>query len=121
MIGAWTEAAKTSDAGFPELRKHAQDQALKVLTSDLVINKTRKLVAKGTPVISPEVIDARPVDAPKDVVVRDCLDTTNWLLHKASGGLADEDPGDRRQVKALVRKTDGVWKVVGFGVTGSSC
>jgi hypothetical protein len=121
MISVWVEAAKTSDAGSPKLRKHAQGQALKALTSDLVINKTRKLVAKGAPMISPEVIDARPVDAPKDVVVRDCFDTTNWLLYKASGDLADDVPGDRRQVKALVRKTDGVWKVVGFGVTGSSC
>jgi hypothetical protein len=121
MIGAWTEAAKTSDAGAPELRKYAQDQALKALTSDLVINKTRKLVAKGAPIISPKAIDARPVETPKDVVVQDCLDTTNWLLYKASGDLANDVPGDRRQVKALVRKTDGVWKVVGFGITESSC
>jgi hypothetical protein len=121
MIGAWTEAAKTSDAGAPELRKYAQDQALKALTSDLVINKTRKLVAKGAPIISPRAIDARPVETPKDVVVQDCLDTTNWLLYKGSGDLADDVPGDRRQVKALVRKTDGAWKVVGFGITGSSC
>jgi hypothetical protein len=121
MIGAWTKAAKTSDAGSSELRQYARDQALKVVVTSLFSGQHRKLVANGAPVSSPEVVDARPVDAPTDVVVQDCLDSTDWLLYKASGELADDVPGERRLMKALVRKTDGIWKVDGLVNTGSTC
>lgn len=120
MVDAWVEAAKTSNAGYPALRQYTSGQALKILADALFSAKMRKLIAKGAPVISPTAVDARPVDAPTDVVVQDCFDTTNWLLYKkASGELADNIPGDRRQFKAVVRKKDGAWKVDGIVTTGS--
>jgi hypothetical protein len=121
MVDAWVEAARTSDAGFPALARYSRDQALKTLVSSLHSSKLRKLVAKGAPGSAPEVIDARPVDAPTDVVVQDCFDTTNWLLYKASGELADDVPGERRLMKALVRNTDGIWKVDGLVNTDAAC
>jgi hypothetical protein len=50
------------------------------------------------------------------VVIADCLDTTDFRTYTTSGQLTDNKRGGRRATGATVRRLDGVWKVISFGV-----
>lgn len=114
MWNAFVEAAKTSDPDAPDVRKFASDQALKLIVSSLQTNKQLGKVTKGDLVLNPTVTEVKPAATPTEVAVLDCVDSTNWLEYKASGGLWDNLPGGKHQTTATVTLTDGAWKVSSF-------
>lgn len=114
MWSSFVEAAKTSDAESPELRKYASDQALRLIASGLYTDRDQGKVTKGDLVLSPKVTQVKPTKAPTEVTVLDCVDSTKWLEYKASGGLWDDKPGGKHRTTATVKRSDGTWKVSSF-------
>lgn len=120
MWSAFVEAAKTSDAEAPQLRRFASGQALKLIVGSLYTNKQLGKVTKGDVVLSPKVAKAEPQGAPSEATVNDCVDSTKWLEYKASGGLWDDRPGGKHRTTATVKLgSDGAWKVDSFTLEGS--
>jgi hypothetical protein len=116
--GMWQAAAKaslTSDPDAPDLRRYAQDDALKLLVSALAADRKSGRVAKGRPTLAPRVTSVKPVDAPTTVAIRDCLDDSNWLeVRKSDGKPVDKVPGGHHDVTAKVVTTTAGWKVSSF-------
>lgn len=114
MWDAFVEAAKTSDPDAPDLRRYASDQALRLIVSSLYTDREQKKVTKGDLVLNPKVTDVKPAQAPTEAAVLDCVDSTNWVKHKASGGLVDDEPGGKHRTTATVKFADATWKVSSF-------
>lgn len=114
MWNAFVEAAKTSDPVAPNLRQYASDQALKLIASSLYTDRDQGRVTKGDLVLNPQVTGVKPPQAPTEVTVVDCVDSTNWLQYKASGGLWDDKPGGKHRTTATVKSSAGTWKVSSF-------
>lgn len=114
MWGAFVEAAKTSDPDAPDLRIHASGQALKLIVSSLYSNRDQGKVTLGDLDIDPKVTEVKPAQAPTEMAVLDCVDSTNWLEYKSSGGLWDDKPGGKHRTTATVVLTDSTWKVSSF-------
>jgi len=122
MWRAWVAAGATSDPNHPDLTRYASGDALTKARLALQTARDRGLVSKGEPVLNPRIDSASPPAKPRAVRIRDCIDTTKWLTYKASGELANDGPGGRRDVVADVRLRAGTWKVIGFGIAGvGSC
>ena len=125
--GMWQDfvvAGRTSDWQSPALGQHATGIALTNLSRGLYTDHQNGVVTKGEPILNPSVSSAEPPDAPTKVVITDCGDSTNWLKYrKDNGQLADDEPGGRRLINAIVQKqSDGAWKVSEYGVHGvASC
>ena len=117
---AFADAATTSDWQSPKLSQHATGTALSTMTRGLYGDRYRGVVSRGQPILNPRVASSEPAQAPTKIVVTDCGDSTNWTRHYAdSGQPADDEPGGRRHIDAVVEKqADGSWKVVEFGVHG---
>jgi hypothetical protein len=90
------------------------------LSRGLYADHANGLVTKGEPKLDPSVSSVEPPDVPTKIVVTDCGDSTNWLKYrKDNGQLADDNPGGRQLINAIVEKqSDGSWKVSDFGVHG---
>ncbi|MGC9667450.1 hypothetical protein ACNTMW_12945, partial [Planosporangium sp. 12N6] len=114
MWNAFVEAAKTSDPDAPDLGKYASGQALRLIASGLYADRSQGKVTKGDVVLNPKVTDAKPAQAPTEVTVLDCVDSTKWLEYKASGELWDDKPGGKHRTTATVKLSDGTWKVSSF-------
>lgn len=115
---AFAEAGTTSDWQSPALGQHATGIALDKLTRSLRSDQDKGLVTKGSPTLSPQVSTMDPASDPLKVTITDCGDSTNALKYrKDNGQLADDSPGGRRLINAIVEKqADGKWKVTDFGV-----
>ncbi|TCB91672.1 hypothetical protein E0H26_25430 [Micromonospora zingiberis] len=114
MWDAFVEAGKVSDPDAPGLRRFASDQALRLIVSSLHTNREQGKVIKGDLVLDPQVTEVKPAESPTEVTVLDCVDSTNWLEYKVSGGLWDDEPGGKHRTTATVKVTDGTWKVSSF-------
>lgn len=116
MWDDFAAAAETSDWESPELARHAADEALSVLSRGLYADHYNGLVTKGEPILDPEVSSVDPPEEPTTVVIADCGDSTSWLKYDAeTGEPADDEPGGRRSITAVVEKQpDDSWKVTGF-------
>jgi hypothetical protein len=114
MWDAYVQAAKTSDADAPELRRYASGDALRRIVSALIVNKNEGAVTLGTLNLDPHVNAVETAPAPTTATVLDCVDTTKWLVYRASGGLWDDKPGGRHRNTAKVVYADGSWKVDTF-------
>jgi hypothetical protein len=114
-------AARTSDYESPALRRHASGLALQLIVDSLRKDKQDGVVTRGELVLDPRVREASPRARPTRVIVDDCADSARWLKYRASGELANDIPGGRREIRAVVRNLDGAWKVIDFAVeaTGS--
>ncbi|GIJ12617.1 hypothetical protein ACFFMR_29045 [Micromonospora andamanensis] len=119
-IGMWQAMAKAGevpDPDAPELRRYAADRALARVVDVLFTYRETGVVTRGAPVTDARVSGASPADAPTEVTVVDCGDSTNWTKHtKATGELIADDPRGRRNITAVVKPVDGSWKVVSFDV-----
>jgi hypothetical protein len=76
------------------------------------------LKGEGRFVVSPQVTEIAPASAPTKVGIRDCVDTAQSRIVRASPGPRYSDkPGGRRLCQATVqRQGDGSWKVTSFGL-----
>ncbi|MEU7314896.1 hypothetical protein [Streptomyces sp. NPDC007083] len=69
--------------------------------------KKAKRVVKGTPRPHPEVVSVKG----GTVVIRDCVDGTDWLNYKLNGEPEDDNPGSHFKADATVKRSDGAWRV----------
>jgi hypothetical protein len=111
-------AGQTSDWRSPRLAAHATGDALSAISRGMYADHLNGLVSKGAPVDHPSVTSAVPSPSPTTVMISDCGDSTHWLKYrKATGKLADDEPGGRQAITAEVkRQADGTWKVARFAV-----
>lgn len=114
MWSAFVEAGKTSDPDAPDLRRYASDQALRLIVGSLVADREQTKITKGDLVLDPKVSEVTPVEAPAEVTVLDCVDSTRFLKYRVSGQLWDDKPGGRHRTTATVKVVDGTWKVSAF-------
>ncbi|MET7820480.1 hypothetical protein [Micromonospora zamorensis] len=114
MWDAFVDAAKVSDPDAPDVRRYASDQALRLIVSSLYTNREQKKITKGSLALSPKVTQFKPEQAPTEAVVLDCVDSTQWLEYKVSGGLWDDVPGGKHRTTATVKLSGGSWKVSSF-------
>jgi hypothetical protein len=126
-LGMWEDmavAAETSNWQDPRLAQHATGLALTNITRGLYTDSKNGLVSKGRPKNDPQVSSADPPADPVKVIISDCGDSTNWIQYRVDTGQpADNSPGGRRQINAIVEKQpDGAWRVTDFGIHGiGSC
>ncbi len=118
MWDAYVEASRTADWRSPYLSRFATGTALATLTQGLHSASDKGLVARGEPVLRPSVSSVEPQDRPSKAIVTDCGDSTGWTQQRVdNGALADDEPGGRRRINAVVEKqVDGSWKVAAVGV-----
>lgn len=121
--GMWKDfvaAGITSDWQSPTLGRYATGIALTNLSRGLYADHSNGLITKGEPTLSPSVSSVDSSAEPKRIIVTDCGDSTRWLKYRADNGqLADDKPGGRQLINAIVDKqADGSWKVSDFGVHG---
>jgi hypothetical protein len=76
-------------------------------------------VTKGDIRLQPTVTDLRPIQAPTEATVVDCIDATMWLEYKNSGELWDDKPGGKHRTTATVTATTGIWTVTTFVLEGA--
>lgn len=101
-----------SDYQNPVLADHMAGQALSSVTSQVYVDTNVKgAVSKGSPVLHPTAGETVPTNDPTQVVVNDCVDTSNWLLYTPDGHLYNNVPGGREKTQALVALSEGTWKV----------
>jgi hypothetical protein len=114
----FVSAGTTSDWQSPKLGRYATGVALTNLTQALYADHSKGLITNGEPILSPTVSSTEPAGDPRKVIVTDCGDSTHWLKYRAdSGQLADDTPGGKQLINAIVdRQADGSWKVSDFGV-----
>lgn len=114
----FVQAGTTSDWQSPKLGDHATGLALTNLSRGLYADHYNGLVTKGQPILNPTVSSAEPPGDPVKIIVSDCGDSSNWLKYRADNGqLADDEPGGRHAINAIVEKqADGSWKVTDYGV-----
>ncbi|WP_418153410.1 hypothetical protein [Actinoalloteichus caeruleus] len=119
--GMWADfaaAGRTSDWQDPALTVHATGLALQTLTRGLYADAYNEVVRRGEPVLTPEVWSVEPPEDPRQVIVTDCGDGSEWLAYTEAGEPVDE-PAGRRRINAIVERQDGgEWKVSDFGVHG---
>lgn len=114
MWDAWVDAGKTANPDAPGLRTYTGGEALKLIVGVLATNQHAEQVTLGNVAIDPRVSEVKPQSAPTKATVKDCVNTENWLNHKASGGLVNDIPGGRRDMTATATRVDGAWKVTAF-------
>jgi hypothetical protein len=117
MWQAMAKAGEVADPDAPELRQYAGDRALARIVDVIFTYQQTGVVTRGAPVTNARVTGVAPADAPTEVTIADCGDSTNWTKHeKATGELVKDDPRGRRNITAVVKPIDGSWKVVSFDV-----
>lgn len=119
--GMWQDfvsAGTTSDWQSPKLGQYATGIALTNMSRSLYADHYNGLVTKGEPTYQPSVFSVDPPDNPSKIVIADCSDDSRWLKYKAdTGKLANDTPGGRHLINAIVQKqADGSWKVSEYGV-----
>ncbi|WFE38055.1 hypothetical protein [Micromonospora sp. WMMD998] len=108
------EAGKVSDPDAPDLRKYASGQALRLIVNALFTNREQKEVILGELVLDPKVTALTPAEDPTKATILDCVNDEKWLEHKASGGLANDEPGGRHRTTATLDRTAEGWRVSSF-------
>ncbi|MEJ3741730.1 hypothetical protein WEI85_00310 [Actinomycetes bacterium KLBMP 9797] len=106
------------DPDSPDLARYATGTALKTLTDGVRDVRDQGLKGEGKFVLSPRVTEVAPASAPTKISIRDCVDTKQSRIVRASPGPPYSDkPGGPRLCQATVeRQSDGSWKVTSFGL-----
>lgn len=114
-FAAWVAVASVpskADYQNPVLAEHMSGQALSSVTGQVFIDtSTEGGVSHGNPVLHPTIGELIPADAPTQVVVADCVDTSSWLLYTPDGRPYDDIPGGHDKTQALMVLANGVWKL----------
>lgn len=101
------KAAATSDPKHPSLGDHATGGALQLLRYMMKQDRRDHVITRGRFRIAPVVMN----DGDTKVVIRDCVDSVDWLHYTTEGRLEDKVPGGHHRVDATVRVRGGVWRV----------
>ncbi|GGX48247.1 hypothetical protein GCM10010341_82390 [Streptomyces noursei] len=102
-----TAVSAAPDPQSPRLEEHATAGALELMKYGLRKAVKEGVVTKGSPRLAPTVVSARD----GKVVIRDCVDGTDWLEYKRNGELKNDVPGSHFKTDATVRRAKSVWKV----------
>jgi hypothetical protein len=118
MWDAYMRVLTNPDPASPELRRFATGAALQTLVDGVGKVKEQGLKGEGFFALAPRVTEIAPASGPTKVGVRDCVNTTDSRIVRASPGPAYSDsPGGRRLCVASVEhQGDGSWKVSSFGL-----
>jgi hypothetical protein len=118
MWDAYMRVLANPDPNNPELARHATGNALKTLTDGVRDVRDKGLKGEGKFTLSPQVTEIAPTTSPTKIGIRDCVNTAESRIVRASPGPAYSDkPGGRRLCIATVdRQGDGAWKVTSFGL-----
>lgn len=116
MWRAYQQAVQVPDPSNPELARYATGPALSTLTTGVRSLKNRGLKGSGDVQVNPKITAASPKDAPTEIEISDCMDSSRSRIVRVSPGSPYPDsPGGHRLVTATVkRQPDGVWKVSSF-------
>jgi hypothetical protein len=111
-------AARTSDWQASSLSRFATGDALTTISGGLYADYQNGVVTRGAPKNEPTVASWEPEAEPTTVTIADCGDSTNWLKYRADTGQpANDGPGGRRAISAVVKQQDnGAWLVADFAV-----
>jgi hypothetical protein len=109
-VAMWKDAAvasRTSDVDHPRLDDHATGAALMLLQYVMREHAKDGHLARGAPrhnvLVAKSSADGR--------VLRDCMDSTDWLMYKQNGELVNDVPGSHRRVDATVKRRGDAWVV----------
>jgi hypothetical protein len=116
MWAAYETASATANPDEPSLSTYATGDALAILQDGLRQLRADNQVVHGTTTFNPTVVSVSPVDAPTQISITDCADTTASVLYHRDGGPVDNTPGGWRRINTTVIAIGGVWKVSSFGV-----
>ncbi|WP_159001111.1 hypothetical protein [Streptomyces sp. SBT349] len=109
-LAMWEDAAAaswTSDVDHPRLDDHATDDALALLKFVTEGHAADGHVAKGAPKHDVEIVES----SAEHRELRDCMDSSDWLMYDSSGQLVDDVPGSHRWVDAMVQLRSDGWLV----------
>jgi hypothetical protein len=114
---ATAQAGTVPDPDAPALREYATGDALALIVGVMVSYREKGVVTRGVPVTNPRVTSVDPADAPTQVNLLDCGDSTDWAEYdKASGKMIEGSRGGHRRITAEVRWVDGRWKVASYDI-----
>ncbi|MFC0531356.1 hypothetical protein [Phytohabitans kaempferiae] len=116
MWTTYARAGATADPHAPDLERYATGLALTTLRNGLAGYRKRGQRLKGNLITSPRVHSASPSHDPSTVTVADCMDTSDFLVYRSDGRLADDEPGGRRAALATVVHGPAGWRVASFGI-----
>jgi hypothetical protein len=118
MWDAYLLVLAAPDPDSPELARYAAGNALKTLSDGVRDVRDQGLKGEGKFVLSPQVTEIAPATSPTKIGIRDCVNTAESRIVRASPGPTYSDkPGGRRMCIATVeRQGDGAWKVTSFGL-----
>lgn len=112
MWEGFAHAGQTADPTDPMLARYTTGNALQLLSQGLVQDKKLGIVARGRPLLHPQVTGLTPQTAPTSAEVSDCSDTTSFQAYsKTTGKPVDTGPSGKRLVVADLVVQDGSWKV----------
>lgn len=115
MWDAFVKAGRTSNPDEPDLRRYADGDALRLIVSSLYGNREQGKITLGEISADPKIARLNLQDAPTEATVSDCVDDTKWLVHRTTGEpVTGGQPGGRHRNTAVVKKTNGTWKVTSF-------
>jgi hypothetical protein len=104
-------ASRTSNYRSPLLPQHASGAALSVLVQGLAKNQAQGIIAKGEPILHPQLTSLSPASDPTQATISDCFNDAGWLEYRISGGLVNSIPGGNRETEAIVDVDGDSWKV----------
>ena len=118
MWDAYLRVLQNPDPDSPELATYATGDAFNTLVNGVREVKNQGLKGEGSFALDPKPTEIGPAADPTKVSVRDCVNTAQSRVVRASPGPAYSDkPGGRRLCLATVeRQSDGAWKVTSFGL-----
>lgn len=113
MWAVYVEASHSGESDPAELDRYATDQAAEHIRETLGERADAGEVARGEPVLSPEVGEV----SDDEIVVDDCVDVSEWVREDAeSGELIEEQSEDpvQRRVEATAEYDGLSWRVSEF-------
>jgi hypothetical protein len=114
LMGDWQSAAFNPADHGANLPHHASDQALALISDDILRSRSEGIVAKGHLKLVPSVTSLDLTAVPPTAQVDDCADTSDYLDYKASNGspvsTKSGSSGGLQHVLAHVHEVGGAWR-----------
>lgn len=110
---AVADAQRTANAHSKQLEKYAIDKALAQARVGLLQLSESNVVFRGDPRFDPTVTSLAVAATPRTAVVKDCVDSANWIPVNRATGKSVKAPGQHDRVVNVATLTDypGHWVV----------